>query len=111
MTTVRIGVQNRFAWGSSRVNGSTPKIEHQITTLRPNVITSYSIHYTKLYDTEEVRVKRGLAYSVGAESAPLLHAPLVIGGVGTQTAKIGESLAIIRAEWAKMRDHGSYNFV
>lgn len=56
--------------------------------------------------TEEVRVKRGLAYSVGAESAPLLHAPLVVGGVGTQTAKIGESLAIIRAEWAKMRDHG-----
>ena len=56
--------------------------------------------------TEEVRVKRGLAYSVGAEAAPLAAAPLVMGGVGTQSAKIGESVAIIRAEWAKMRADG-----
>ncbi len=35
MITVRIGVQNRLAWGSIRVKGSTPRIEHQITTLRP----------------------------------------------------------------------------
>lgn len=56
--------------------------------------------------TEEVRVKRGLAYSVGAESAPLAHAPLVMGGVGTQSAKIGDSIAIIRAEWEKMRAAG-----
>lgn len=56
--------------------------------------------------TEEVRVKRGLAYGVGAESAPLARAALVVGSVGTQTAKIGESLAVIRAEWEKMRAHG-----
>ena len=28
-------VQNRFAYGSARVNGSTPRIENQITYLRP----------------------------------------------------------------------------
>ncbi len=56
--------------------------------------------------TEEVREKRGLAYGVGAEAAPLAESPLVIGSVGTQTAKIGESLKIIRAEWAKMHDSG-----
>jgi zinc protease len=56
--------------------------------------------------TEEVREKRGLAYGVGAEAAPLAESPLVVGSVGTQTAKIGESLRIIRAEWAKMRDSG-----
>lgn len=56
--------------------------------------------------TEEVREKRGLAYSVGAEAAPLADSPLVIGGVGTQTAKIGESLKIIRDEWKKMHDAG-----
>ncbi len=55
---------------------------------------------------EEVRVKRGLAYSVGAESAPLARAPLVVGGVGTQSARIGESIAIIRAEWERMRAEG-----
>ena len=56
--------------------------------------------------TEEVREKRGLAYGIGAEAAPLADSPLVVGGVGTQTAKIGESLKIIRAEWKKMRDSG-----
>ena len=35
MTTVRIGVQNRFAYGSISVNGKTPRIDPQITCLRP----------------------------------------------------------------------------
>ena len=36
MTTVSTPVQNRFAYGRARVNGSTPRIENQITGLRPN---------------------------------------------------------------------------
>ncbi len=56
--------------------------------------------------TEEIREKRGLAYGVDAGSAPLAAAPLVVGGVGTQSARIGESLALIRAEWEKMRRFG-----
>src|SRR5215510_6941181 len=35
MTTVRISVHIRFAYGRSSVNGSTPRIETQITYLRP----------------------------------------------------------------------------
>lgn len=56
--------------------------------------------------TAEVREKRGLAYGVQASSAPFVHAPLVLGSVGTRNEKIGESLALIRAEWEKMRKHG-----
>ena len=56
--------------------------------------------------TAEIREKRGLAYGVDAESTPLAAAPLVIGSVGTQTAKIGESLRLIRSEWEKMRRFG-----
>jgi zinc protease len=56
--------------------------------------------------TEEIREKRGLAYGVDAESVPLAAAPLVIGGVGTQSARIGESLSLIRSEWEKMRRFG-----
>ena len=33
--TVRIAVQNRLAWGSAKVKGNTPRIENQITNLRP----------------------------------------------------------------------------
>ena len=36
MTTLSTPVQNRFAYGSASVNGSTPRIEHQITYFRPN---------------------------------------------------------------------------
>ncbi len=36
MTTVSGPVQNRPACGNSRENGSTPRIENQITVLRPN---------------------------------------------------------------------------
>src|SRR5690242_8178032 len=35
ITTLRISVQNKFAYGKSKVNGRTPRIEHQITLLRP----------------------------------------------------------------------------
>jgi hypothetical protein len=35
ITTLKIPVQNRFAYGNISVNGSTPRIEYQITTLRP----------------------------------------------------------------------------
>jgi len=34
-------VQNRLACGSSNVNGSAPRIESEITYLRPNLSPSY----------------------------------------------------------------------
>ena len=59
---------------------------------------------SRLY--EEVREKRGLAYSVYAYLNPLDYAALVAGGTATQNARAGESLDVIRAEWKKMAERG-----
>jgi zinc protease len=56
--------------------------------------------------TEEVRDKRGLAYSVGSSLVAYDHAALIMGSVGTANDRVGESIDLIRAEWAKMRDKG-----
>ena len=54
----------------------------------------------------EVREKKGLAYSVSTGLSPMMHAGLFVGAVGTRADRIDESLAIIRAEIARMRDVG-----
>lgn len=56
--------------------------------------------------TNEVRDKRGLAYSVGSSLVAYDHAALIVGSVGTANDRVGESIALIRAEWQKMRDKG-----
>ena len=56
--------------------------------------------------TNEVREKRGLAYSVGTYLSTLDHGALIQGYVGTQNARVAESLDIIREEWRRMRDEG-----
>jgi zinc protease len=55
---------------------------------------------SRLY--EEVREKRGLAYSVGTGLYPLDHAGLIIGNAGTENARVKETVDIIRAEWQKL---------
>lgn len=57
--------------------------------------------------TEEVREKRGLAYSVYSYLNPLEHAGLVNGGVATRNSKVKESIDLIRAEWQRMHDSGA----
>lgn len=59
---------------------------------------------SRLY--EEVREKRGLAYSVGSFLNPLDHAALWMGSVGTQNERAGETVDVILAEWQKIRDEG-----
>jgi zinc protease len=54
----------------------------------------------------EVREKRGLAYSVSTGLAPYDAAGLVTASVGTQADQADTSLAIIREEWRKLRDKG-----
>ena len=54
----------------------------------------------------EVREKKGLAYSVATGMSPMKHAGLFVGTVATRADKADESLAIIRAEIARMRDAG-----
>jgi zinc protease len=56
--------------------------------------------------TEEVREKRGLAYSVYGYLSPYDHAALIMGSVATANARVAESLEVIRAEWRRMADHG-----
>ena len=56
--------------------------------------------------TEEVRNKRGLAYGVYTYLAPMDYSAIHIGRVATQNSAVAESLDIIRAELARMRDHG-----
>jgi zinc protease len=56
--------------------------------------------------TEEVREKRGLAYSVYSYLLPMDHAGIIMGGVATQNARVKQSLDIIRQELARMAEHG-----
>ena len=56
--------------------------------------------------TEEVREKRGLAYSVYSYLYPLDVGGLWVGGVSTQNARAGESVQVIRDELAKLRQDG-----
>jgi zinc protease len=56
---------------------------------------------------DEVREKRGLAYSVYSYLQPLQHAGIWLGGVGTQNARVAESLTVIRSELRRMAEHGA----
>jgi zinc protease len=51
---------------------------------------------------DEVREKRGLAYSVYTRIVNYDRADVILGWVATQNAKVAESLKLIRAEWARM---------
>lgn len=55
---------------------------------------------------EEVREKRGLAYSVYSYLATYEHGDMVYGGTATQNARVGESLELIRQEWRRMAEVG-----
>jgi zinc protease len=56
--------------------------------------------------TEEVREKRGLAYSVYSYLQPYRHVPIFAGGVATKNEEIAQSLEVIRAELKRMADDG-----
>jgi zinc protease len=78
----------------------------------PDYIPAYVLNYilggggftSRL--VEEVREKRGLAYSVYSYLQPMDRAALIIGGVATANARVGQSIELIRAEWRRMRDSG-----
>ena len=58
---------------------------------------------SRLY--QEVREKRGLAYSVYSYLAPLQHAGIYMGGVATRNDGVAQSLEIIRAEIARLAEN------
>ena len=55
---------------------------------------------------EEVREKRGLAYSVYTYVQPYQQTSILVGSVATKNAAMGESLDIIRNELKKMAENG-----
>jgi zinc protease len=55
---------------------------------------------------EEVREKRGLAYSIHAGLQPYKHAAIFAGGVATKNEEIGQSLDVIRAELKRIAKDG-----
>lgn len=55
---------------------------------------------------EEVREKRGLAYSVFTSLVPYDHAGLMVGSVATRADRADESLALIKAQMARMAKDG-----
>ena len=78
----------------------------------PDFFSAYVMNYvlggggfeSRLY--EEVREKRGLAYSAYSYLAPLDHAGIIIGGAGTANARTAETVKVLRDEWAKMNAKG-----
>jgi zinc protease len=56
--------------------------------------------------TEEVREKRGLAYSVYSYLHPYKHAAIFGGGVATKNEEVARSIEVIRAELKRMADEG-----
>ncbi len=56
--------------------------------------------------TEQVREKRGLAYSVYSYLQPYRKAALFAGGVATKNEAVKESIEVIRAELKRMADEG-----
>lgn len=57
--------------------------------------------------TEEVRVKRGLAYGVYSYLSVRDGAAVYVGSVQTANERMAESLEVIRAEWARMAAEGA----
>jgi zinc protease len=58
---------------------------------------------------KEIREKRGLAYGVSTGLVSYRHAGLILGNVATENARVAQSIALIRAEWRRMRDDGPTN--
>jgi zinc protease len=78
----------------------------------PDFIPAYILNYviggggfsSKLM--QEVREKRGLAYSVHTYLYPLDYAGLFVGGVATENKSVGQSLDLIKAEFERAAKEG-----
>ena len=78
----------------------------------PDFIPAYILNHilgggsftSRLYN--EVREKRGLAYSVYTFLAPYEHSAIFLGGVATRADRAEDALALIRAEIKRIADEG-----
>jgi len=78
----------------------------------PDFFTAYVLNHilgsggftSRLYD--EIREKRGLAYSIGSYLYPMDHSALITGSGGTANGRVVETLSVLKDEWRKMSEHG-----
>ncbi|HUZ31719.1 MAG TPA: pitrilysin family protein [Xanthobacteraceae bacterium] len=78
----------------------------------PDFMAAYIVNHilgggsfsSRLY--QEVREKRGLAYSVHDSLTWLSHAPLFIGGTATRSERTTETLDIVQKEISRLADDG-----
>jgi zinc protease len=78
----------------------------------PDFFAAYVMNYvlggggfeSRLY--EEVREKRGLAYSAWSYLSPMNAAGLILGGAGTANERAGETVDVMRDVWRRMADKG-----
>jgi zinc protease len=78
----------------------------------PDYYPAYVMNYilggggfaSRLYN--EVREKRGLVYSVYSYLHTMKKGPLISGGLATRNNQVADALALVRAEWTKMRTQG-----
>jgi len=69
-----------------------------------NTIVGGGVMSSRLW--EEVREKRGLAYSVNTSIQPFKHTSIFAGGVATKNEEIIQSLDLIRAELKRIAHEG-----
>ena len=55
---------------------------------------------------EEVREKRGLAYSVHSNLFPYQHGAVFVGNVATKNERVGQSLEVIESELRRLAEEG-----
>jgi len=93
--------QSSIRFGAAGIAQSDPDF---VTASVVNHILGGGVFSSRLF--REVREKRGLAYSVSSQLAPLDHGPLHMGGTSTKNERAAESLAIIEAEIASLAKDG-----
>lgn len=69
-----------------------------------NTVVGGGVMSSRLW--EEIREKRGLAYSVNSAIQPLKHTSIFAGGVATKNEEIAQSLDLIRAELKRIAAEG-----
>ncbi|MBV1796220.1 pitrilysin family protein [Siccirubricoccus sp. G192] len=55
---------------------------------------------------QAVRERRGLAYGIGAGLDLMFRRGVIVGSVATENARVAETLAVTREEWARMAESG-----
>ena len=78
----------------------------------PDYYAAYVMNYvlggggftSRLY--QEVREKRGLAYSVYSYLYPFEHSAIYLGGLGTANERVAESVQVVKDQIKKLADEG-----